>query len=90
MVTGYGYDVDGGTQEANFDVKAFSVERPEKLHPIPNGGKSRVWTCDVRLWSTWQTRAIRRPLAGGRGPWREACNNIDQDSEPGRAVVGRK
>ena len=56
----------GGAREATFDVEAFSAERPETLHTIPDEGgtgdkyeSSRVWTCDVKEWRTLQTRATR-------------------------------
>ena len=56
----------GGYREASFDVEAFTVERPRTLHTIPsdmlgdgNYAGSRVWTCDVKTWRSWQTRATR-------------------------------
>ena len=51
----------GDTRETNFDVEAFTAERPDTLHTIPARGtdKSRVWTCDVREWRRRQTQATR-------------------------------
>ena len=55
----------GANREATFDVDAFSAERSGMLHTIPaddDGGKyesSRVWTCDVKAWRSWQTNASR-------------------------------
>ena len=56
----------GGYREASFAVEAFAVERPRTLHTIPsdmlgdgNYAGSRVWTCDVKTWRSWQTRATR-------------------------------
>ena len=62
----------GGTKVAGFDTDAFKVEFPKSLHTIPAttatnvwGGqdpaweKSRVWTCEAREWSRWQSRATR-------------------------------
>ena len=72
------YDA-GASREATFNVDAFSVERPGTLHTIPAsegwGGKfelSRVWTCDVKAWRSWQTKATREANAeavpaGGEG-----------------------
>ena len=56
----------GGYREASFDVEAFTGERPRTLHTIPsdmlgdgNYAGSRVWTCDVKTWRSWQTRATK-------------------------------
>ena len=56
----------GGYREASFDTEAFAAERPQTLHTIPadmaGDGKhegSRVWTCDVKTWRSWQTRATK-------------------------------
>ena len=53
-------------REATFDVETFAAEWTGTLHTIPAnegyGGKyelSRVWTCDVKAWRGWQTRATR-------------------------------
>ena len=55
-----------GYREASFDAEAFAVERPRTLHTIPsdmlgdgNYAGSRVWTCDVKTWRSWQTKATR-------------------------------
>ena len=68
------YSLAGAGREATFDVEAFSAERPETLHTIPveyepvygeepsvhdKHATSRVWTCGVKAWSGWQTRATR-------------------------------
>ena len=68
------YSPAGAGREATFDVEAFSAERPETLHTIPveyepvygeepsvhdKHATSRVWTCGVKAWSGWQTRATR-------------------------------
>ena len=72
------YINSGGFREATFDVEAFSAQRPQTLHTIPadmvGDGKyegSRVWTCDVKVWRSWQTRATREAnkeevVAGGQ------------------------
>ena len=49
----------GAARETTFDVEAFSQERPDSLHTIPAGDKSRVWSCDVREWCRRQTQASR-------------------------------
>ena len=55
----------GANREATFDVDAFSAERSGMLHTIPaddDGEKyesSRVWTCDVKAWRSWQSKASR-------------------------------
>ena len=77
--------VAGAAREAAFDVNAFSAERPQTLHTIPaeddpaytgqvssqdKYASSRVWTCDVKLWRNWQTRASReanKDAAAGGG-----------------------
>ena len=49
----------GASRETTFDIEAFSQERPDAIHTIPAGDKSRVWTCDVREWRRRQTQASR-------------------------------
>ena len=49
----------GAAREASFDVETFAAEHPYALHTIPNGDKSRQWTCAVKDWRSWQTRATR-------------------------------
>ena len=61
----HNYFVGGASREATFDVDAFSAERSGMLHTIPadDGGEkyesSRVWTCDVKAWRSWQRNASR-------------------------------
>ena len=61
----HNYFVGGAFREATFDVDAFSAERSGMLHTIPadDGGEkyesSRVWTCDVKAWRSWQRNASR-------------------------------
>ena len=56
----------GASREASFDIEAFTAERPEKMHTVPqddDGGEkyggSRTWTCDAKAWRSAQTRATR-------------------------------
>ena len=49
----------GAARETTFDVEAFSADRPDALHMIPVGDKSRVWICDVREWRRRQTQTSR-------------------------------
>ena len=56
----------GASREATFDVDTFAAERPKSLHTIPASEShddkhegSRLWTCDVKAWRSWQTRATR-------------------------------
>ena len=60
----------GAAREATFDVEMFAAERPATLHTIPAEDSaafsgpykyesSRTWTCDVKAWRGWQTRATR-------------------------------
>ena len=58
-VVGLGHYEQGAARETTFDVEAFSTDRPDTLHTIPAGDKSRVWTCDVREWRRRQTQASR-------------------------------
>ena len=66
------HSVAGGNKECTFDIQAFQQEYPTALHTIPPdeatdryGGhsntyeRSRLWTCEVREWSRWQSRATR-------------------------------
>ena len=59
MPGGTGHYAAGSARETTFDVEAFSAERPDTLHTIPAGDKSRVWTCDVKEWRRRQTQASR-------------------------------
>ena len=54
-----GHYLAGDAREATFDVEAFSADRPDTLHTIPVGDKSRIWTCDVKEWRRRQTQASR-------------------------------
>ena len=47
-VAGLGHYEQGAARETTFDVEDFSADRPDTLHTIPAGDKSRVWTCVVR------------------------------------------
>ena len=49
----------GAVRETTFDIEAFSQERPDAIHTIPAGDKSRIWTCDVKEWRRRQTQASR-------------------------------
>ena len=49
----------GAAREATFDVDAFAADYPDTLHTIPDGDKSRVWTCETDEWRRRQTRATR-------------------------------
>ena len=54
--------MSGGHREAGFDVDAFAKEFADSLHTIPGGGdndESRLWTCAVKPWRSWQSRATR-------------------------------
>ena len=51
--------LNGASRETTFDIEAFSQDRPDTLHTIPAGDKSRVWTCDVKEWRRRQTQASR-------------------------------
>ena len=64
-------------REASFDVEAFSADHPDALHTIPAGDKSRVWTCAVKDWRSWQTRATREAnkQAEAKGVSRETPGN---------------
>ena len=60
------YAEGGANREATFDVEMFAAERQETLHTIPADdaaneryNASRLWTCNVKEWRTWQTRATR-------------------------------
>ena len=60
------YAEGGATREATFDVEMFAAEHQETLHTIPADdaaneryNASRLWTCNVKEWRTWQTRATR-------------------------------
>ncbi|MYC31825.1 MAG: hypothetical protein F4X64_01445 [Chloroflexi bacterium] len=47
-VAGLGHYEQGAARETTFDVEDFSADRPNTLHTIPAGDKSRVWTCVLR------------------------------------------
>ena len=56
----------GASREPAFDIAPFSAELPKTLHTIPADDdyegdyeSSRTWTCDVKAWRGWQTRATR-------------------------------
>lgn len=55
----YSHYQAGAVREATFDTEAFAADYPDKLHTVPNGDKSRVWTCEVDEWRRRQTRATR-------------------------------
>ena len=58
-VPGVGHFQAGAVRETTFDVEAFSKEFRKTLHTIPVGDSSREWTCEVKAWRAWQTRATR-------------------------------
>ena len=69
---GESYVWSGGSQydPPTFDVKAFTREHATRVHHIPNGNKTRPWTCHVKEWRRLQsaatraeTRAVKEPLA---------------------------
>ena len=53
------YGLNGAYREPKFDVAAFASDHPHSQHRIPDGEKSREWTCAVRDWSRAQTAASR-------------------------------
>ena len=57
----------GAARETTFDVEAFSADRPDTLHTIPAGDKSRVWT------ATSGSGAGGRPRPAGRLTNRPIC-----------------
>ena len=79
-VGGHGY-LAGAAREAGFDVEAFAADHPDALHTIPNGDKSRLWTCAVKDWRSWQTRATREgtKAAEAAGVARETPVNKSAD-----------
>ena len=71
-----GHTAGGGGREATFDINAFDSEFGDCTHTVPaddgrsenyraleNYDKSRTWTCEVREWSRWQSRATREANA---------------------------
>ena len=72
-------------KEATFDTEAFKAAFPESLHTVPAVSEykvvnyeaqlicdgSRLWTCQVKEWSRWQSRATR-----------EANREIDATGDP--------
>ena len=67
------HTVGEANKEAMFDIEAFKGNFPDNLHTIPDVSDiqtvnwetrvicdtSRLWTCQVKEWSRWQSRATR-------------------------------
>ena len=81
----------GAVRETTFDIQAFSQERPDALHTIPAGDKSRVWTCDVKEWRRRQTQASREANkeAASKGVSRETPGNksVNRDQQFEQALA---
>ena len=83
------YAPPGANRECGFDVEMFSAEHPDTLHTIPayQGAKyeaSRVWTCAVKQWRGWQTRATReanREAEASGKPAPRAANTPSRDQQ---------
>ncbi len=61
------------TQAPTFDVEEFKAAYPTCLHLLPKGERSggMLWTCSVKEWRQWQTRATReknKAAAAGAAP----------------------
>ena len=48
-------------RSVSFDVKAFKEQYPHSVHVLPEGEESggSEWTCEVKAWSSWSSRASR-------------------------------
>ena len=58
----------GTGRTASFDVAAFKSKFPQSVHvPCPWGEESggAEWTCEVKAWSSWSSRATREAKQGG-------------------------
>ena len=66
----------GTNRHVSFDVAEFKKAHPHCVHVLPEGDESggMEWTCEVKEWAKWSTRATREankaaesPSAGGTG-----------------------
>ena len=85
------HGMGGAVREATFDVEAFAADRPDTLHTMPAGDKSRLWTCDVKEWRRRQTQATREAnkKAEAKGVSRETQGNksVSRDQQFEQALA---
>ena len=57
----------GGRGVITFDTGFFKTEHPHQVHVLPEGEESggTEWTCAVRQWATWSSRATREANKAG-------------------------
>ena len=57
----------GGRGVITFDTGFFKTEHPHQVHVMPEGEESggTEWTCAVRQWATWSSRATREANKAG-------------------------
>ena len=57
----------GGRGAISFDTEAFKAEHPNQVHVLPEGEDSggSEWTCAVKQWASWSSRATREANKSG-------------------------